>query len=165
MRLGSAGEPLRGYISQPPPNGPSTFQSLRLPSAVRTNAPLRVPTRTRTPLMSHPSLSTPSSPYDDPPTGNSSFADPTCQALDDKSPRERPDNSSEGDSGGEQALGRGAAGEGPGELDGVQLQRLAPVAPGPAAAGRAGQGQRAGPAVPGRPLPRHVGHQHTVVVR
>src|SRR3954471_21632749 len=51
MRLGSAGEPFRWYISHPPHSGPSIFQSLRLPSAVRTNAPLRVPTSTRTPLI------------------------------------------------------------------------------------------------------------------
>src|SRR3954453_11920109 len=76
MRFGSAGEPFRWYISQPPQNGPSTFQSLRLPSAVRTNAPLRVPTSTRTPLMEPPLVSTASSPYDDPATGNSSLEDP-----------------------------------------------------------------------------------------
>src|SRR3954452_3365021 len=58
IRLGSAGDPLRWYISQPPHSGPSTFQSLRLPSAVRTNAPLRVPTSTRTPLIGRP-LSSP----------------------------------------------------------------------------------------------------------
>src|SRR3954470_19873421 len=52
MRFGSAGDPFRWSIPQPPQSGPSTFQSLRLPSAVRTNAPLRVPTSTRTPLIS-----------------------------------------------------------------------------------------------------------------
>src|SRR3954462_10231385 len=51
MRFGSAGLPCRGYSSQPPKCGPSTFQSFRLPSAVRMNAPLLVPTRTRTPAM------------------------------------------------------------------------------------------------------------------
>src|SRR6516165_6822801 len=51
MRLGSADEPFRWYISHPAKWGPSTFQSLRLPSEVRMNAPLRVPTSTRTLLM------------------------------------------------------------------------------------------------------------------
>src|ERR1700681_4552345 len=51
MRLGSTGEPFRWYISQPAKCGPLTSQFLRLPSAVRMNAPLRVPTRTRTLLM------------------------------------------------------------------------------------------------------------------
>src|ERR1043165_2799413 len=50
-RLGSAGEPLRWYISQPAKNGPATSQSLRDPSDVSTNAPFFVPTSTRTPLM------------------------------------------------------------------------------------------------------------------
>src|SRR3954451_13710209 len=72
MRFGSAGEPFRWYISQPPQNGPSTFQSLRLPSAVRTNAPLRVPTSTRTPLIQVLLQSPPT--YDVPGTENSSFA-------------------------------------------------------------------------------------------
>src|SRR4051812_17328200 len=91
MRFGSAGEPFRWYISQPPKNGPSTFQSLRAPSALSTNAPLRVPTRTRTPLMLWPPEVVPPGPqgaksrstapsicacprrYDDRTTGNSSF--------------------------------------------------------------------------------------------
>src|SRR5690349_14985698 len=50
MRLGSTGDPFRWYISQPPNSGPSTFHSRRPPSAVRMNAPLRVPTSTRTPV-------------------------------------------------------------------------------------------------------------------
>src|SRR5436190_22808975 len=50
-RSGSAGDPLRWYISQPANSGPSTFQSSRVPSDVRTNAPFRVPTRSRTLLM------------------------------------------------------------------------------------------------------------------
>src|SRR5438128_10549276 len=50
-RLGSTGEPLTWYISQPAKWGPLTSQRSRLPSDVRTNAPLRVPTRTRTPLI------------------------------------------------------------------------------------------------------------------
>src|SRR5207247_4079789 len=41
----------RWYISQPANSGPSTFQSSRVPSDVRTNAPFRVPTRSRTPLI------------------------------------------------------------------------------------------------------------------
>src|SRR5665213_453155 len=48
MRLGSAGEPFRWYISHPAKCGPATFQSLRVPSEVRMNAPLRVPTRSLT---------------------------------------------------------------------------------------------------------------------
>src|SRR3954447_10648364 len=51
MRLGSAGEPLRWYNSQPPKNGPVTSQRSRFPSAVSTNAPLRVPTSILTPLI------------------------------------------------------------------------------------------------------------------
>src|SRR4029077_1527770 len=51
MRLGSTGEPFRWYISQPAKCGPLTSHFSRLPSDVRMNAPLRVPTRTRTPLM------------------------------------------------------------------------------------------------------------------
>src|ERR1051325_2370813 len=46
MRFGSAGEPLRWYISQPAKCGPLTSQFWRLPSAVRMNAPFFVPTRT-----------------------------------------------------------------------------------------------------------------------
>ena len=37
--------------SHPSKNGPSTFQSCRIPSEVRMNAPYRVPTSTRTELM------------------------------------------------------------------------------------------------------------------
>src|SRR5262249_8239258 len=50
-RLGSTGEPFRWYISQPPKCGPSMSHRWRLPSDVKMNAPLRVPTRTRTPLI------------------------------------------------------------------------------------------------------------------
>src|SRR5882762_3342914 len=39
------------YISQPAKCGPLTSHFSRLPSDVRMNAPLRVPTRTRTPLI------------------------------------------------------------------------------------------------------------------
>ena len=53
-RSGSAGDPLRWNISQPPKWGPSTFQFLRFPSDVSTKAPLRVPTNTRTPLIPAP---------------------------------------------------------------------------------------------------------------
>src|ERR1700674_4433392 len=48
MRLGSAGDPLRWYSSQPAKCGPLTSQFWRLPSDVKMKAPLRVPTRTRT---------------------------------------------------------------------------------------------------------------------
>ena len=48
---GSAGDPLSGKISQPAKCGPLTSHFSRLPSEVRMNAPLRVPTRTRTLLM------------------------------------------------------------------------------------------------------------------
>src|SRR6266478_169471 len=51
MRLGSTGEPFMWYISQPAKCGPLTSHFSRLPSDVRMNAPLRVPTRTRTPLI------------------------------------------------------------------------------------------------------------------
>src|SRR6202166_2954067 len=51
MRLGSAGEPFKWYISQPAKCGPLTSHFSRLPSDVRINAPLRVPTRTRTLLI------------------------------------------------------------------------------------------------------------------
>src|ERR1700681_63820 len=51
MRLGSTGEPFRWYISQPAKCGPLTSHFSRLPSDVRTNAPLRVPTSTRTLLI------------------------------------------------------------------------------------------------------------------
>src|SRR5688500_8686942 len=54
MRSGSAGLPLRWYSSHPPKWGPSTCQSLRVPSEVRMNAPFLVPTSTRTPAMSAP---------------------------------------------------------------------------------------------------------------
>src|ERR1700686_3244671 len=50
-RFGSTGDPLRWYISQPAKCGPLTSHFSRLPSDVRMNAPLRVPTRTRTPLI------------------------------------------------------------------------------------------------------------------
>src|SRR5215469_7566670 len=56
MRLGSTDEPFRWYNSHPAKWGPSTFQSLRLPSEVRMNAPLRVPTSTRTVLMNFPPM-------------------------------------------------------------------------------------------------------------
>src|SRR5580704_12046736 len=56
IRFGSAGEPLRWYISQPAKCGPLTSHFSRLPSAVRTNAPLCVPTSTRTLLILHSSL-------------------------------------------------------------------------------------------------------------
>ena len=49
-RFGFTGDPLRWYISQPPKCGPLTSHLLRFPSDVRMNAPLRVPTSTRTPL-------------------------------------------------------------------------------------------------------------------
>src|SRR5579885_2794723 len=51
MRLGSTGEPFMWWISHPAKCGPLTSQFWRLPSDVRINAPLRVPTRTRTLLM------------------------------------------------------------------------------------------------------------------
>src|SRR6185437_8084903 len=51
MRLGSAGEPLRWYISHPAKWGPLTSHFSRLPSEVRMNAPLRVPARTLTLLI------------------------------------------------------------------------------------------------------------------
>src|SRR5204863_3604161 len=51
--FGSAGDPLRWYISQPAKWGPLTSHCSRFPSEVRMNAPLRVPTRTRTLLMPH----------------------------------------------------------------------------------------------------------------
>src|SRR6267143_62432 len=54
-RLGSTGEPLTWYISQPAKCGPLTSHRSRFPSDVRTNAPLRVPTKTRTPLICHSS--------------------------------------------------------------------------------------------------------------
>src|ERR1043166_4283739 len=50
-RLGLAGEPLTWYISQPAKCGPLTFHRSRFPSADRMNAPFRVPTSTRTPLI------------------------------------------------------------------------------------------------------------------
>src|SRR4051812_20429224 len=51
MRSGFRDEPLTWYISQPGKCGAETSQCLRASSDVRTNAPLRVPTRTRTPDM------------------------------------------------------------------------------------------------------------------
>src|SRR6267378_3827597 len=56
-RFGSAGDPLRWYISQPAKCGPLTSHRWRLPSDVRMNAPLRVPTNTRIPLIRHSSSS------------------------------------------------------------------------------------------------------------
>src|SRR5260370_34130096 len=56
-RFGSAGDPLRWYSSQPAKCGPLTSQRSRLPSDVRMNAPLRVPTNTRIPLIGHSSSS------------------------------------------------------------------------------------------------------------
>src|SRR5690554_1393476 len=53
MRLGSTAEPFMWKISQPPKCGPLTSHSWRLPSEVRINPPLRVPTKTLTPLMIH----------------------------------------------------------------------------------------------------------------
>src|SRR5256885_8295713 len=50
-RFGSTGDAFRWYISHPANSGPSTFQSSRVPSDVRMNAPFRVPTRSRTPLI------------------------------------------------------------------------------------------------------------------
>src|SRR5205085_2068318 len=50
-RFGSTGEPLIWYISQPAKWGPLMSHCLRLASDVRINAPLRVPTNTRTPLI------------------------------------------------------------------------------------------------------------------
>src|SRR6267143_2150630 len=47
MRLRSTGEPFKWYISQPAKKGPLTSHFSRLPSDVRTNAPLRVPTNNR----------------------------------------------------------------------------------------------------------------------
>src|SRR5260370_17043113 len=52
-RFGSTGDPLMWYISQPAKCGPLTSHFSRLPSDVRTNAPLRVPTKTRTRLIFH----------------------------------------------------------------------------------------------------------------
>src|SRR5207253_6794889 len=60
--------------SHPPKSGPLTSHFLRLPSEVKMNAPLRVPTSTRTPLIALPPRG-PSdvvSPYDDAGTTNSS---------------------------------------------------------------------------------------------
>src|SRR5690554_6204817 len=51
MRLGSAGDPLRWYISHPAKWGPLTSHFSRLPSADRINAPFLVPTNTRTLLI------------------------------------------------------------------------------------------------------------------
>src|SRR6266702_2843634 len=54
MRLGSADDPLMWYISQPAKCGPLTSHFSRLPSDVSMNAPLRVPTSTRTLLIYSP---------------------------------------------------------------------------------------------------------------
>src|SRR5258708_14730243 len=51
-RFGSTGDPLMWSISQPGKCGPLTSHFSRFPSDVRMNAPLRVPTETRTLLMS-----------------------------------------------------------------------------------------------------------------
>src|SRR5581483_5247859 len=51
MRFGSAGEALRWYTSQPAKCGPLTSHFLRVPSEVRMNAPLWVPTSNRTLLI------------------------------------------------------------------------------------------------------------------
>src|SRR5258706_14714166 len=53
MRFASADEPLRWYISQPAKWGPLTSHFSRLPSEVRTKAPLRVPTKTRTLVITY----------------------------------------------------------------------------------------------------------------
>src|SRR5579862_7454710 len=53
MRFGSAGDPFRWYISHPAKCGPFTSHCSRLPSAVSRNAPLRVPTSTRTLLIGY----------------------------------------------------------------------------------------------------------------
>src|SRR6185503_1230082 len=49
MRSGFTGDPFKWYISQPAKCGPAISHFLRAASEVRMNAPLRVPTRTRTP--------------------------------------------------------------------------------------------------------------------
>src|SRR5215472_14954349 len=53
MRFGSTGDPLTWYISQPAKCGPLMSHFCLLPSDSRRNAPFRVPTKTRTPLISH----------------------------------------------------------------------------------------------------------------
>src|ERR1700676_618933 len=58
-RLGSTGEPLTWYISQPAKCGPLTSQRSRLPSDVRMNAPFRVPTSTLTLLICLSRLASP----------------------------------------------------------------------------------------------------------
>src|SRR5438045_7040953 len=57
MRLGFFGDPFTWYISQPAKCGPLTSHFSRLPSDDKINAPLRVPTNTRTLLMFHPPTS------------------------------------------------------------------------------------------------------------
>src|SRR5215469_16786911 len=74
MRSGSAGDPLRWYISQPLKCGPLTSHRSRLPSAVSTNAPLRVPTSTRTPLICAPFLGCEGHAGDSPPIARRSAA-------------------------------------------------------------------------------------------
>src|SRR2546422_4765292 len=56
-RSGLTEEALRWYISQPVKRGPLTSHCFRFPSDVRTNAPLRVPTSTRTVLIPYSFLS------------------------------------------------------------------------------------------------------------
>src|ERR1041384_4232003 len=51
IRFGSAGDPFMWYTSQPVKWGPLMSHFDRLPSAVMMNAPLRVPTSTRTLLI------------------------------------------------------------------------------------------------------------------
>src|SRR5581483_11694903 len=51
---GFAGDPATWYISQPAKCGPLTSHRSRRSSELRMNAPLRVPTSTRTPLMTAP---------------------------------------------------------------------------------------------------------------
>src|SRR4051794_20327926 len=57
MRSGSTGDPFTWYSSHPAKCGPLTSHRSRAPSAVRMNAPFRVPTRTRTPLTTLPTSS------------------------------------------------------------------------------------------------------------
>src|SRR5258708_37937229 len=53
MQWGLAGEPWGLYVSQPAKWGPLSPLFSRLPSDVRTKAPLRVPANTRTRLIYH----------------------------------------------------------------------------------------------------------------
>src|ERR1700730_17442664 len=52
-RFGSAGDPFKWEISQPSKCGALTSHRSRLASDVMPNAPLRVPTSKRTPLIPH----------------------------------------------------------------------------------------------------------------